>query len=75
MGESWDWWLVAVRERRGGWDEEEEGEEEGEIEEESVGKGYILAFTNGVTDEHVMSVYLSAIPLVNVPRHCTKILV
>ena len=60
---------------RESWDVEEEGEEgeEGEIEEESVGRGYILAFTDGITDGHLPSVYPSVIPPVNVPRHYTEI--
>jgi hypothetical protein len=50
------------------WDEKEE---EGETEEESVGKGgaYIMAFTDGLTD----GIYPSEIPSVTVPRHCTAI--
>jgi hypothetical protein len=42
-------------------------EEEGETEEESVGRGvgYIMAFTNGITD--------GMYPSVTVPRHCTAI--
>jgi hypothetical protein len=54
-------------------DGEEEGEEKGEIEEESVGRGYILTFTDGITEVHLLSVYPSVIPPVNVSRHCTEI--
>jgi len=52
------------------WDGKEEGEE-GETEEESVGRGgtYIMAFTDGITDGTFPSVIL----LVKVPRHCTAI--
>ena len=35
--------------------------------------GYILAFIDGITDDHVPSVYPSVISLVNVPRHWTEI--
>jgi len=33
----------------------------------------ILAFTDGITDGHVLSVYLSLILMVNGPRHCMEI--
>ena len=50
-------------------------EEEGETEEESVGRGgvYIMAFTDGNTDGIYPSVFPSVIPSVTVPRHCTAI--
>ena len=53
------------------WDGKEKKEEEGETEEESVGRGgtYIMAFTDGLTDGKFPSV----IPPVKVPRHCTTI--
>jgi hypothetical protein len=35
--------------------------------------GYILAFTDGITDGHVPSVYSSVMSPVEVPRHCTAI--
>ena len=35
--------------------------------------GYIMTFTDGITDRHVLSVYLSVIPPVKVPRHYTAI--
>jgi len=35
--------------------------------------GYILAFTDGITDETFPSVYPSVSPSVTVPRHCTAI--
>ena len=35
--------------------------------------GYILAFTDGITDGHFPLVYLSVILQVNVQRHCTEI--
>jgi hypothetical protein len=62
-------WVVSCSLGGERWD----GEEEGEIEEESVGRGYILTFTNGITDGHLPSVYPSVIPPVNVPRHYTEI--
>jgi hypothetical protein len=34
---------------------------------------YILAFTDGITDDHVLLVYPSVIMTVNGPRHCTEI--
>jgi hypothetical protein len=50
-----------------------DGEEKGEIEEERVGIVGIYAFTDGITDENVPSVYPSVSPPVTVPRHCTEI--
>jgi hypothetical protein len=46
-------------------------EEEGEIEEESVGRwgGYIMVFSDGITD----GINSSVIPSVTVPRHCSAI--
>ena len=35
--------------------------------------GYILAFTDGITDGHVSSVYPLVISLVTMPHHCTEI--
>jgi hypothetical protein len=35
--------------------------------------GYIMAFTDGITDRHFPSVYPSVIPPVKVSRHCTEI--
>jgi hypothetical protein len=40
---------------------------------ESQQSVYILAFTDGITDEHVPLVYLSVILTVNGPSHCTEI--
>jgi len=34
---------------------------------------YILAFTDGITDGHVLSVYPSVIPPVEVPHRCMAI--
>jgi hypothetical protein len=49
------------------WDEKEE---EGETEEESVGRwGYIMVFSDEITDGSIPSVMLS----VKAPRHCTAI--
>jgi hypothetical protein len=44
------------------WDEKEE---EGETEEESVGWGYIMVFSDGITD----GIRPSVMPLVKAPRH------
>jgi len=49
-------------------------EEEGETEEESVGRwGHIMLFSDGITDEILPSVILSVMPSVTEPRHCTAI--
>jgi hypothetical protein len=49
-------------------------EEEGETEEESVGRWvHIMVFSDGITDESNPSVILSVIPSVTVSRHCTAI--
>jgi hypothetical protein len=45
------------------------------IRGESRQNVYILAFTDGITDDHVLSAYPSVIITVNGPRHCTEILV
>ena len=60
-------WVVGCSLGGERWDGEEEGEEEGEIE--CWQSGYILTFTDGITDGHVPSVS----PPVTVPRHCTEI--
>ena len=45
-------------------------EEEGETEEESVGRwGHIMVFSDGITDGSIPSV----MPSVIAPRHCTAI--
>ena len=45
-------------------------EEEGETEEESVGRwGHIMVFSDRITDESIPSV----MPSVKAPRHCTAI--
>jgi len=72
IGEStWDGWLAAVWEGRGGMRKKNKGE----TEEESVGRGvvYIMAFTDGITDGIYPSVFPSVISSVTVPRHCTTI--
>jgi hypothetical protein len=47
-------------------------EEEGETEDESVGRWvHIMVFSDGITDERNPSV----IPSVTAPRHCTTITV
>jgi len=49
------------------WDEKEE---ERETKEESVGRwGYIMVFSNGITD----GIRPSVMPSVKAPRHCTAI--
>jgi len=49
-------------------------EEEGETEEESVGRwGYIMVFSDGITDGSISSVIPSMMPSVKAPRHCTTI--
>jgi len=35
--------------------------------------GYIMAFTDGISDIYILSVIPSVIPMVKVPRHCTAI--
>jgi len=49
--------------------------EEGEAEEESVGRGgmYIMAFTDGIADRMYPLVIPSVILPVKMPRHCTTI--
>ena len=42
---------------------------------ESRQSGYILAFTDGITNKNVMSVIPSVSPSVTMSRHCMKILV
>jgi len=45
-------------------------EEEGETEEESVGRwGYIMVFSDGITDGRISSVIPSVMPSVKAPRH------
>jgi len=69
-------WVVGCSsggERRDGEEEGEEKEEEEEWGRECRQSGSILAFTDGIIDGQVSSVYLSVIPPVNVPRHCTEI--
>ena len=49
-------------------------EEEGETEEESVGRWvHIMVFPDGIIDGINPSVIPSVIPSVTVPRHCTAI--
>jgi len=51
------------------WDEKEE---EGETEEESVGRwGHIMVFSDGITDRIHSSEIPSVMPTVKAPRHCT----
>jgi len=61
-------WVVGFSLGGERWDGKEE---EGEIEEESVSKGggYIMVFSNGITDGFIPSV----IPSVTVLRHCMAI--
>ena len=64
--ESWDGWLATVLEGRGGM-----GKKKGKKKEKQRKKcrqsGYIMAFTDGISDVQV--------PPVKVPRHYTAILV
>jgi hypothetical protein len=62
-------WVVGCSLRGERWD----GEEGGEIEQESRQSGYIFTFADGITDGHIPSVYLLVSPPVTVPRHCTEI--
>ena len=51
-------------------------EEEGETEDESVGRWvHIMVFSDGITDGRNLSVILSVMPSVTAPRHCTAITV
>jgi hypothetical protein len=65
-------WVVGCSLGGERWDGKEE---EGETEEESVGRGgaYIMAFTDGITNGMYPSVIPSVIPLVKVPCHYTAI--
>jgi len=57
-----------------GGERRDEKEEEGETEEESVGRwGYIMVFSDGITDGRIPSVILSVMPSMKAPRHCTTI--
>jgi hypothetical protein len=60
-------WVFSCSLGGGRWDEKEE---EGETKEESVGRwGYIMVFSDGITDGHSPSV----MPSVKAPRPCTAI--
>jgi len=48
-----------------------DGEEEGEIGEERVGR--VVTFPDGITVGLILSVILSAILTMNRSRHCTEI--
>ena len=61
-------WVVVCSLGGESWD----GEEEGEIEVERVGRVDLFAFTDGITNGHNLSVYLSVILTMNWPRHCTE---
>jgi hypothetical protein len=67
-GESWDGWLAAVWERKGGMGKKKGKKKEKQRKRVSA-EWDILAFTNGIIDGHVPSV----IPSVKVSRHCTAI--
>lgn len=60
-------WVVGCNLKEERWDEKEEEK----TEEESVGRwgGYVMVFSDEITDEMNPSVILS----VTVPRHCTAI--
>ena len=67
-------WLQFARSLGGErWDGKEE---EGETEDESVGRWvHIMVFSDGITDERNPSVIPSVMPSVTAPRHCTTITV
>jgi hypothetical protein len=57
-----------------GGERRDEKEEEGETEEESVGRrGYIMVFSDGITDGRIPSMIPSVMPSVKAPHHCTAI--
>jgi hypothetical protein len=66
--ESWDWWLAAVWEGRGGIGKKK-GKKKEKRRKRVSAEGVYNGFTDGITDGYIPSV----IPLVKVPRHCTTI--
>jgi hypothetical protein len=64
--ESWDGWLAAVWEGRGGMGKKKKEKQRKRVSAVGV---YIMVFTDGITD----GMYPSVIPSVTVPCHCTAI--
>jgi hypothetical protein len=64
--ESWDRWLAAVWEGRGGMGKKKKKKQRKRVLAEGV---YIMVFTNGIPDGDISSVIL----LVTVSCHCTTI--
>jgi hypothetical protein len=64
--ESWDRWLAAVWEGRGGMRKKKKEKQRKRVSAERV---YIMVFTDGIPDRYIPSV----IPLVTVSCHCTTI--
>jgi hypothetical protein len=64
--ESWDEWLAAVWERRGGMGKKKKEKQRKRVSAEGA---YIMVFTDGITD----GMYPSVIPSVTVSCHCTAI--
>ena len=68
--ESWDRWLVAVWEGRGGTRKKKKEKHRKRVSAEGV---YIMVFTDGIPDGYISSVIPSVILSVTVPCHCTTI--
>jgi hypothetical protein len=64
--ESWDRWLAAVWEGRGGMRKKKKEKQRKRVSAEGV---YIMVFTDGIPDGYIPSV----IPSVTVPCHYTAI--
>jgi hypothetical protein len=69
---SWDRWLAAVWEGRGGMGKKKKEKERKRVSTEGV---YIMVFTDGITDGYIPSVIPSVILSMTVSCHCTAILV
>jgi hypothetical protein len=68
--ESWDEWLDAVWEGRGGMGKKKKEKQRKRLSAEGV---YIMVFTDGITDRYIPSVIPSVILSVTVPCHYTAI--
>jgi hypothetical protein len=68
--ESWDGWLAAVWEGRGGIGKKKKEKQRKRVSAVGV---YIMVFTDGITNKMYPSVIPSVIPSVTVPCHCTAI--